>query len=213
MELPSTHPHPDTRDRMPKKSGLLTHPSAMSNGVAASSAAVAPHSPATTALASDAVEMLARDPAWPGHALAHTALRSSQRPAGSTSLKHLTLPAGRNQPAGHALLGEGVNVLLGVAKAVTEPLGVLDGVLDCVEVLEEVAVVVPDTDEADAVLDAVAELVCDEVPLVVLERVPVAVRVPVEVAERVGDDVADEVGKAVDEVVGELVSVDVELVV
>lgn len=97
----------------------MTPPSAISNGVAASSAAVAPHSPVITALASDAVEMLARDPAWPGHALAHTALRPPQllSPAGSTSLKHLALPSGRNQPAGHALLTEGVALGGGVIEA------------------------------------------------------------------------------------------------
>ena len=72
---------------------------------------MAPHHPVTTALASAAEERLAKLPAWPGHAVVQAALSSFQLepPAtGRMNLKHLPLPSGRNQPAGHALLGEGV---------------------------------------------------------------------------------------------------------
>ena len=174
-------------------------PSAMSNGKAASSAAVAPHSPVMTAVASEADEMLAREPAWPGHALAHAALSLLQllSPAGSTSLKHLALPTGLNQPAGQSLLGEGVRVLLGVAEEVRELLGVPEGVPDSVAVLDSVPVVDAVSDAVavrDAVRDALAEL------LAVIEDVLVTVELPDCVAEELavceGDAVVlgDEVG-------------------
>ena len=90
-------------------------------GAAASCAAVAPHSPTMTDVASDADEMLARAPEWPGHAVAHAALSSCHvepAAAGRMYLKHFTLPAGRNQPPGHTLLELGVGL--------TDGEGVLD---------------------------------------------------------------------------------------
>ena len=147
----------------------------MSNGNAASSAAVAPHSPVMTAVASDADEMLASDPAWPGHALAHTALRPLQllSPAGSTSLKHLALSAGRNQPAGQALLGEGVRVLEGVCDDVKEPLEVPVDVRDPLGVGVVVTVPVADTDVVGVRL-GVPVRVPDPVAVPVIVTVPVA---------------------------------------
>ena len=117
VELPSTQPHPEVCDVMPKKSGLLTPPSAMSSGAAERSAAVAPHFPVMMAVASVEVVTLASDPAWPGHALAHAALSWLQLapPAAGPkiSLKHFALPTGRNHPAGHAPVTEGVGVVVG----------------------------------------------------------------------------------------------------